>query len=177
MNFLKTLFWKLCFQNTIQFCKGWPKYIKDQCSKISKPKKVKCPKEKEKKETKYTLAFHAEGKNNVSEIDLLSIRKIWKRPMSNEYYVWFRIGKLISKVIKRKNNKMISFDVDWDLETSWIALEEKSPLRLNRHWAFKVKATFPCIRIFLDQSWYIWVRKIIQVRKVCVRYVWMRLEP
>ena len=38
--------------------------------------------------------------------------------MSNEYYVWFRIGKLISKVIKRKNNKMISFDVDWDLETS-----------------------------------------------------------
>jgi len=27
----------------------------------SQPKKVKCPKKK--KETKYTLAFHAEGKN------------------------------------------------------------------------------------------------------------------
>ena len=40
-----------------------------------------------------------------------------------------------------------------------------------------IEATFPYIRIFLDQSWYVQVRKIIQVRKVCVRYVWMRLEP
>ena len=31
---------------------------------VSKTKKVKCPKEE--KETKYTLAFHAEGKNNTS---------------------------------------------------------------------------------------------------------------
>ena len=36
---------------------------------------------------------------------------------------------------------------------------------------------FPYIRIFLDQSWYVRVRKIFQVRKVCVRYVRMRLEP
>ena len=27
------------------------------------PKKVKCPKEEKKEETKYSLAFHAEGKN------------------------------------------------------------------------------------------------------------------
>ena len=40
------------------------KYIKDQCSKVSQTKKVKCPKEKKKKEeeTNYTSAFHAEGK-------------------------------------------------------------------------------------------------------------------
>ena len=40
-----------------------------------------------------------------------------------------------------------------------------------------MEATFPYIRIFLDQSWYVRVRKIVQVRKVCVRYVRMRLEP
>ena len=37
-------------------------YIKINVQKFPDPKKVKCPK-KEKKETKYTLAFHAEGKN------------------------------------------------------------------------------------------------------------------
>ena len=39
------------------------------------------------------------------------------------------------------------------------------------------KLEFPYIRIFLDQSWYVRVRKIIQVRKVGVRHVRMRLEP
>ena len=40
-----------------------------------------------------------------------------------------------------------------------------------------MEAIFPYIQIFLDQSWYVRVRKVIQVRKVCVRYVRMRLEP
>ena len=44
-----------------------------RCSKESKePKKVHGPKEKkeQKEETKYTLAFHAEGENNGTVIQL-----------------------------------------------------------------------------------------------------------
>ena len=40
---------------------------------MSKLKKVKCPKKKkveEKKETKYTLAFHAEGKKQAALVTL-----------------------------------------------------------------------------------------------------------
>ena len=47
------------------------KYIKGQCSKVSQTKKVKCPKkEKKEEETKYTLAFHAEGKNEYLCTDI-----------------------------------------------------------------------------------------------------------
>ena len=38
--------------------------FKDFPTQTNQPKKVKCP---EKKETKYTLAFHAEGKNEAED--------------------------------------------------------------------------------------------------------------
>ena len=41
--------------------------LKIKRKKVSQTKKVKCPKEKE-KETKYTLAFHAEGKKEMKII-------------------------------------------------------------------------------------------------------------
>ena len=50
----------------IMFGKCWAKYIKDQYSKVFQTKKVKSPKKK-KKETKYILAFHAEGKNPTTK--------------------------------------------------------------------------------------------------------------
>ena len=53
-------------------------HYKDQCSKVSQTRKVKCPKEKKEKEAKYTLAFHAKGKKSASRFS-------WKMNITSNY--------------------------------------------------------------------------------------------
>ena len=59
-------------------------HYKDQCSMVSQTKKVKCPMEKKETEAKYTLAFHAVGKQLCLSIF-----------MENKYYVKLHFQKRV----------------------------------------------------------------------------------
>ena len=73
-------FWKFSFENSRNSKRFWnvgQKTLRINVQRLPQTKKVKCPKKEEKKkekETKYTLAFHAEGKK-MTHILIVSLQK------------------------------------------------------------------------------------------------------
>ena len=106
---------------SIWFWKFLAQYIQVYCPKVFQPKqlkKVKCPKKKkeEEEETKYTLAFHAEGKK-VSELWLCLVEAIltqrkpcfFHRIQNREKWTprWCCFGCMAPSIVDKKKKNAI----------------------------------------------------------------------